>query len=99
MSEEKTPPTEVPSVPEQDAEIEELIYAEEMTWGEVIHSVFGAFSCIEDIDYDMASEQDKARIKRIRRKGLKLIDAGISEIYAEKFYTDENTDNTDSEDD
>jgi len=47
----------------------------------------------------MASEQDKARIKRIRRKGLKLIDAGISEIYAEKFYTDENTDNTDSEDD
>jgi hypothetical protein len=99
MSEEKIPPTEVPEVPEQDSEIEEFVYEEELSWGEVIHSVFGAFSCIEDIDYAMASEQDKMRIKRIRRKGLKLIDAGISEIYAEKFYTDENTDNTDNEDD
>jgi hypothetical protein len=78
---------------------EEIIYEEEMTWSEVIHSVFAAFSSIENIDYDMASEQDKMRIKRIKRKGLKLIDIGISEIYSEKMYTDETIDNNENEDD
>jgi len=82
-----------------DEPIEEIVYEEEMTWSEVIHSVFAAFSSIEEIDYAMASEQDKMRIKRIKRKGLKLIDIGISEIYSEKMYTDETVDNNENEDD
>lgn len=70
-------------------EIEEIIY-EEMPWGEVIQCVFAAFSSIDDIDMELASPMDKKRIRRIRRKGLRLIDVGIGEIYAEKFETDEN---------
>lgn len=72
-------------------EVEELFY-DEMSWTEVIGAVFSAFACIEDIDVGMASPLTRARIKRIRRKGLRLIDVGISEIYAEKFENDENED-------
>jgi len=94
MEEEK-----LPIDTETETLAEEFIYEEEMSWSEVIHSVFAAFSAIEDIDYGMATEQDKMRIKRIRRKGLKLLDIGISEIYAEKTYTDEVADNNENEDD
>ena len=38
----------------------------------------------------MASPMDRKRIKRIRRTGLRMIDVGIGEIYAEKFETDDN---------
>ena len=78
-------------VPKQEEEeiIEEIIY-EEMPWGEVIQCVFAAFSSIDDIDMELASPMDRKRIRRIKRKGLRLIDVGISEIYAEKFETDEN---------
>jgi hypothetical protein len=33
----------------------------------------------------MSSNQDRIRIKRIRRKGLVLLDMGISEIYQDKI--------------
>jgi hypothetical protein len=80
----------------------DIIYEEEMTWGEVIQCVYAAFMSIDDIDIEMASPLNKARIKRIKRKGLRLLDVGISEIYAEKFETEdtyENSDNSDMEDD
>ena len=73
-----------PSIPEQE-EIEEFVYEESTPWSEVIHSVFAAFSAIEDIDMAMSSNQDRIRIKRIRRKGLVLLDMGISEIYQDKI--------------
>lgn len=83
------------SLPEPDIDLgeeleEEILYEPETTWGEVIQSVFAAFSCIDDIDMEMASPMDRKRIKRIRRKGLRMIDVGIGEIYAEKFETDDN---------
>jgi hypothetical protein len=84
-----------PEVPEQEEELaEEIIYEEQMSWSEVIHCVFAAFSSIEDVDMAMASPMDRKRIKRIKKKGLMLIDAGICEIYAEKFEleTDEKQD-------
>jgi hypothetical protein len=82
-----------PEIPEQEEElIEEIIYEEEMSWSEVIHCVFAAISSIDDIDMAMASPMDRKRIKRIKRKGLRLIDVGIGEIYAEKFETDEKQD-------
>jgi hypothetical protein len=76
-----------PAIPEHEEheEIEELIYEEATPWSEVIHSVFAAFSAIEDIDMAMSSNQDKMRIKRIRRKGLFLLDMGIGEIYQDKI--------------
>jgi hypothetical protein len=89
--------TDEPSDEELD-----IIYEEEMTWGEVIQCVYAAFMSIDDIDIEMASPLNKARIKRIKRKGLRLLDVGISEIYAEKFETEdtyENSDNSDMEDD
>jgi hypothetical protein len=73
-----------PALPEQD-EIEEYVYEESTPWSEVIHSVFAAFSAIDDIDMAMSSNQDRMRIKRIRRKGLFLLDMGISEIYQDKI--------------
>jgi hypothetical protein len=82
-----------PEIPEQEEElVEEIIYEEEMSWSEVIHCVFAAVSSIDDIDMAMASPMDRKRIKRIKRKGLRLIDVGIGEIYAEKFETDEKQD-------
>jgi hypothetical protein len=76
-------------VPEQSDEIEEIIYEEELPWSEVLQCVFAAFSSIEDIDMELASPMDRQRIRRIKRKGLRLIDAGINEIYAEKFESDD----------
>jgi hypothetical protein len=73
-----------PALPEQD-DLEELVYEESTPWSEVIHSVFAAFSAIDDIDMAMSSNQDRMRIKRIRRKGLFLLDMGISEIYQNKI--------------
>jgi hypothetical protein len=87
---------------ESSEEEMDIIYEEEMTWGEVIQCVYAAFMSIDDIDIEMASPLNKARIKRIKRKGLRLLDVGISEIYAEKFETEdtyENSDNSDMEDD
>jgi len=85
-------------IPEQEEElVEEIIYEQEMSWSEVIHCVFAAFSSIEDVDMAMASPMDRRRIKRIRRKGLKLIDAGIAEIYAEKFEVDEKQDDNEED--
>lgn len=72
-----------------EAQEEEIIYEEELHWSEVIQCVFAAFSSIEDVDMELASPMDKKRIRRIRRKGLRLIDVGISEIYAEKFENDD----------
>ena len=94
MIEEKTP-----EVPKEDLELEdEIVYEETSSWAEVIHCVFAAFSSIEDVDMEMASPMDRRRIKRIRRKGLRLIDAGISELYAEKFEETDNENNESNED-
>lgn len=84
----KTNKVEIPEV----EEVEEVVYEEALPWSEVIHSVFAAFSSIDDIDMELASPMDRKRIKRIRRKGLRLIDVGISEIYAEKFESDDTED-------
>lgn len=90
-------PQEIPEQPEELAE--EIIYEEEMSWSEVIHCVFAAFSSIEDVDMAMASPMDKKRIRRIRKKGLRLIDVGIGEIYAEKFETETDEKPDDNEED
>lgn len=82
--------TDISEVPQEEEEIEEIIYEEAMPWSEVIHCVFAAFSSLEDIDMELASPMDRKRIRRIRKKGLRLIDVGIGEIYAEKFETDDN---------
>jgi hypothetical protein len=91
MKDEK-PIEKVSIPPQEEEEIEEIIYEEEMPWGEVIQCVFAAFASIDDIDMEMASPMDRKRIRRIRKKGLRLVDVGIGEIYAEKFETDEKQD-------
>ena len=75
-------------VPEQD-EIEEIIYEEELTWVEVINCAFASLSAIDGIDFGMLNPSDQNRILRIRRKSIRLIDAGINEIYEEKFLSNE----------
>jgi len=92
----------IPEIPTTEAETEleeEIIYEEASSWAEVIHCVFAAFSSIEDVDMEMASPMDRRRIKRIRKKGLRLIDAGISELYAEKFEEIDNENNENNEED
>jgi hypothetical protein len=93
--------TKVPlEIPEQEEELaEEIIYEEQMSWSEVIHCVFAAISSIDDIDIAMASPMDRKRIKRIKRKGLRLIDVGIGEIYAEKFELETDEKQDDNEED
>ena len=75
-------------VPEQE-EIEEIIYEEELTWVEAINCAFAALSSIDGIDFGMLNPSDQNRILRIRRKSIRLIDAGINEIYEEKFLSNE----------
>lgn len=79
-----------PDINDNTEELEHEVIYEELHWSEVLQAVLAAFSCIEDIDPELASPMDKKRIKRIKRKGLRLVDVGISEIYAEKFDTDDN---------
>ena len=96
MTEEKIP--ELPQLESEELE-EEILYEEATTWGEVIHCVFAAFSSIEDVDMEMASPMDRRRIKRIRKKGLRLIDVGIAELYAEKFEELDKENNESNEED
>jgi len=73
-------------LPEQNSEeIDEFVYDSYISWGEAIQAVFSALSAIDAYDLGIASAQDRARIKRIRRRGLVLLDMGISEIYNEKM--------------
>ena len=83
----KTDATKESDVPQHEDEevVEEFIYEEPLSWGEIIQAVFAAYSCIDDIDTGMASNADKKKIKEIRAKGLELLHAGICEIYSERF--------------
>ena len=83
----KTDATKESELPQNDGEevVEEYVYEEVLSWGEVIQAVFAAYSCIDDIDLGMASNAEKKKVKEIRAKGLELLHAGICEIYSERF--------------
>lgn len=76
---------QVPQVPEQNEEELEVVYEEEMTWSEVIQCAFASLSAVDGIDFGLLNPADQNRIMRIRRKSIRLIDAGIHEIYVEKL--------------
>lgn len=85
-----------PEVPKQEEELEEIseiIYEEEMSWGEAIQCAFACMSAIDGVDFGMLTPADQNRLMRIRRKSIRLLDVGISEVYNEKIVNN----NTDEE--
>jgi hypothetical protein len=60
---------------------------------EDITACFSALSALEDFDYVMLGEEEKQLIREIREMSLKIIHAGIKEIYETNCY-DEETDNS-----
>ena len=84
MTEEQTP-----QVPEQHEEELEFEYEDEMSWSEAIQCAFASLSAVDGIDFGLLNPADQNRILRIRRKSIRLIDAGIHEIYVEKLLNNE----------
>lgn len=61
---------------------------------EDITACFSALSALEDFDYVMLGEEEKQLIKEIREMSLKIIHAGIKEIYETNCYNEQETDNS-----
>jgi hypothetical protein len=53
---------------------------------EDITACFSALSALEDFDYVMLGEEEKELIREIRQMSLKIIHAGIKEIYETNCY-------------
>ena len=84
MSDEKIHP-EQSEQPEKETEYE----VEFTTRAEYIASATNALSAIDGLDPQIMNGANQARIKRIKRKSLKIIDACICEMYDEIFEDDE----------
>jgi len=61
---------------------------------EDITACFSALSALEDFDYVMLGEEEKELIREIRQMSLKIIHAGIKEIYETNCYNEQETDNS-----
>lgn len=59
---------------------------------EYIGASYNAIQAVSDMDTALMSNEDKRRIKRIRRKALKIIDYCICELHDEIFDTEEEDD-------
>lgn len=59
---------------------------------EYIGASYNAIQAVSDMDLALMSNEDKRRIKRIRRKALKIIDYCICELHDEIFDTEEEDD-------
>lgn len=57
---------------------------------EDIAACFSALSALEDFDYFMLGEDEKELVREIREMSLKIIHAGIKEIYETNCYAPEN---------
>ena len=61
---------------------------------EDITACFSALSALEDFDYVMLGEEEKQLIREIREMSLKIIHAGIKEIYETNCYNEQETYNS-----
>jgi len=77
MSEETTQPED------------ELFEVELTTRSEYIAAAFNSLAAVGDFDPQIMNGADQARIKRIKRKALRIIDACLCEMYDEIFEDDE----------
>lgn len=73
---------------EKPEELQEGI-VEFTTASEYIASSCNAINTINEIDTALMSKSDEARIKRIKRKSLRIIDLCIAEMYDELFESDD----------
>ena len=88
------PPIEIIEIPlTQEGELvemeEELEYEEPDRRTELISAAYNSIAATEFFDLGMESKVNMARIKRIKRMSLRLIDYYITEIYGEHFEADE----------
>lgn len=73
---------------EKPEELQEGI-VEFTTASEYIASSCNAINTINEMDTALMSKSDEARIKRIKRKSLRIIDLCIAEMYDELFESDD----------
>lgn len=69
----------------QTENLEEFIYEEGETRGEIISICNYALATCDYYDYSMMSREDKDRIDNIRRMALILVEGFLSEIYYENY--------------
>jgi hypothetical protein len=74
-----------------DEEGVEDIYFETTSDLEYIQAAYFALSSVEDIDTAIMSKSDEARVRRIRRKSLVIIDECLKTLYDE-IIEDDSTD-------
>jgi hypothetical protein len=58
---------------------------------EYVQAAYFALSAVEDIDVEiLPTEQNKRRVKRIKRQSIRIIDFCINELYSNLFDEEEN---------
>ena len=73
-----------------DSEELEEFEIEETGFLEYIQAAYFALSAVEDIDVEiLPTEQNKRRVKRIKRQSLRIIDFCINECYSDLFGEEE----------
>lgn len=68
---------------------EEEIEFEYTTRTDYINAAFMSLSAVGDLDALIMNKEDEKRIRRIKRKGLRIIDECLSEMYDELFDSDD----------
>jgi hypothetical protein len=68
---------------------DELFEVELTTRSEYIAAAFNAIAAVDNFDPQIMNGADQARIRRIKRKALRMIDACLCEMYDEMFEDDE----------
>ena len=73
-----------------DEEIEDLGEFEMDLNGptDYISAAYFAMSAVDDVDVEIMPDAQKARIKRIRAKSIRIIDHCIAELYSDLFDED-----------
>jgi hypothetical protein len=76
----------------QNTEDDEIVYEEGYTSLEVINGVYFALASLGDVDIAMASNADKQRINRIKKKSIKMLDWAVTDMYDSIFDDEGNED-------
>ncbi len=76
----------------EDTKDDEIVYEDGYTSLEVINGVYFALASISDVDAAMASNADRQRINRIKKKSIKMLDWAVTDMYDSIFDDEGNED-------
>jgi hypothetical protein len=72
-----------------EEELEEIMYEDADSYGEIIYAAYNAYSMVDCIDELLVSQETCEMIKEIKENSLKLVNFAISAIYENNISEEE----------